>query len=138
MQRIKNYFESRQTLKTVKQANDYHTIKPFLHGSQLEYRRFGNYVFLKDSVGNQEALSKRNFVDFRESVQRHVNWELNDDVLDFGTSIMYNKKYNIMLVMIPEQSWNTLNTAVTIAEKTTASIDIQREILFNAYITLNS
>ena len=138
MQKIKHYFESRKIFKEIKEANNYHVIKPFLHGSQLEYRRFGNYVFLKDSKDNQEALAKRNFSDFKESVQKHVNWELSDEVLDFGTSILYNKKYNIMLAMIPEQSWTTLNTAVSIAEKTTTNIETQREILINAYTTLNA
>ena len=136
MQKIKHYFESRKIFKEIKEANNYHVIKPFLHGSQLEYRRFGNYVFLKDSKDNQEALAKRNFSDFKESVQKHVNWELNDEVLDFGESILYNKKYNIMLVMVPEKKWNTLNTSVTIAEKTDSGIEVQRNVLVNVYTTL--
>jgi hypothetical protein len=136
MQKIKHYFESRKIFKEIKEANNYHVIKPFLHGSQLEYRRFGNYVFLKDSKDNQEALAKRNFSDFKESVQKHVNWELSDEVLDFGESILYNKKYNIMLVMVPEKKWNTLNTSVTIAEKTDSGIEVQRNVLINVYTTL--
>jgi hypothetical protein len=136
MQKIKHYFESRKIFKEIKEANNYHVIKPFLHGSQLEYRRFGNYVFLKDSKDNQEALAKRNFSDFKESVQKHVNWELSDEVLDFGESILYNKKYNIMLVMVPEKKWDTLNTSVTIAEKTDSGIEVQRNVLINVYTTL--
>lgn len=136
LEKIKQYIQSRNTLKAVKHANEYNVIKPFLHGSQLEYRRFGNYLFLKDSKENHEALIKRDFANFKTSIEQHVNWELQDTVLEFGESVLYNKKYNIMVVMIKEDCWNKLNTSVDIAKKTETDIQIQRDILINAYATL--
>lgn len=132
--KIKNLFEARKMLKSVTEANDYHVIKPFLLGCQLENRRFGNYIFIKNSETNKNALQKRNFQDFKETVLKHLSYELNDEIFDVvGDNVQYNKKYNILITMVSEKIWDTLNTAINIAEKTTNDSETQRLITINVF-----
>lgn len=132
--KIKNLFEARKMLRAIDTANDNYVIKPFLHGCQLENRRFGNYIFIKNSASNKTALEKRNFQDFKQTVLKNVSYELNDEIFDVvGDNIQYNKKYNIIITMVSEKIWDTLNTAINIAEKTTSDVETQRLITINVF-----
>lgn len=134
IKKIKSLLESRNTYKLVSQANDYHVVKPFLHGTQIENRRFGNYIFIKNSSTNKVALERRNFQDFKETILKNVTWQLDDEIFDItAENIQYNKKYNILIAMVPEKIWDTLNTSINIAEKTTQDNITQRLIAINAF-----
>jgi hypothetical protein len=133
IEKIKFFFESRKTYNLVSKANDYNVIKPFLHGTLIENRRFGKYIFVKNSNTNKLALEKRNFKDFKEIISNNVDWGLNDEIFDIvADTIQYNTKYNIMIAMVPEKIWDILNIAINIAENTTQDIPSQRSITINA------
>lgn len=136
--KFKQHIESRKTFKLIAQANEYNTIKPFLYGCQIEYRRLGKYIFIKNSAVNQTALKGRAFNDFSEAILKHVNWQLDDQIFEIGENILYNEKYNIVVTMIGEKIWNILNTSVNIAEKTSSDLELQRKIVLNAFMELNS
>ena len=80
----------------------------------------------------------RKFKEFKQSVGVRVNWTLTDDVLQFGDNVMYNEKYNIMIVLVPEKLWNTLNTSINIAENTDQDAETQRSIVISAFKTLTN
>ena len=134
--RIKNMIESRSMYSKILQANEHGVIKPFLLGCQMEYRRFSTYIFAKQTSANLNLLKDRHFKEFKESVGSRVNWTLTDDILSFGDSVMYNEKYNIMIVLVPEKLWNTLNTSINIAENTDQDAETQRDIVISAFKTL--
>lgn len=132
MNKFKSFFEKRKTIKQISQANDYYTIKPFLHGCQMENRRFANYIFVKNSATNTSTLEARNFKNLKESVTKDLDWNIEDELFDIvADNIQYNKKYNILITMVPEKLWATLNTAINIAEKTTDDVTTQRQITIN-------
>jgi hypothetical protein len=137
IEKLKQHIESRKTFKLIAQANEYSTIKPFLYGCQIEYRRLGKYIFIKNSSVNQTALKGRAFNDFSEAILKHVNWQLDDPIFEIGDNILYNEKYNIVVTMIGEKIWNILNTSVNIAEKTSSDLELQRKIVLNAFDELN-
>jgi hypothetical protein len=134
--KFKQMLESRTLFSKIANVNDYNTIKPFLLGCQMEYRRFGNYIFTKNNTENINTLEKRHFKDFKSAVYPRVTWELQDDLMNFGDNIMYNEKYNIMVIMIPEKFWSILNTAINIAEKSVKDIQTQRDIVVGAFKVL--
>ena len=136
--RIKNMIESRSMYSKVLQANEHAIIKPFLLGCQMEYRRFSNYIFAKQTNANVNLLEARKFKEFKQSVGTRVNWTLTDDVLQFGDNVMYNEKYNIMIVLVPEKLWDTLNTSINIAENTDKDVETQRDIVISAFKTLTN
>jgi len=136
IKRVKQFMHSRAMLSKIGSANDYQVIKPFLLGCQIEYRRFGDYVFVKNTVPNEKILTDRHFSDFKKSVEAHVNWELTDSIVDFSETILYNEKYNIMILMVNDKLWNTLNTAINIAQNTDKDISTQRDIVISAFNTL--
>lgn len=136
--KFKHFMNSRSIYNKVNHANDYNVIKPFLLGCQIEYRRFGNYIFVKNNSVNEKSLTQRHFVDFKKTITPTVNWELNDSIIDFGDSIMYNDKYNIMIVMVQEKYWSVLNTSIDIAQDTDKDILTQRDIVISAFNTLKT
>ena len=130
--KIKTFFNDRELLKQVQAANDEHVVKPFLHGSQLKTRKFGNYLFAKNSVENSTVLKSRDFVDFKE-IEKSVSWTLEDDIFKIGDQVLYNKPYNMLIVMVSEKIWDNFNKAVNIGKKTKTDLDTQREIIINAF-----
>lgn len=59
--KIKNLVVNQKTSRILNEANAEYITKPFLFGSQLENRVFGNYIFVKNSQENKECLKKRKF-----------------------------------------------------------------------------
>lgn len=136
LNKFKHAMNSRSMYSKVIQANEYSVIKPFLLGCQIEYRRFADYIFVKNTVPNEKSLKERYFVNFKNTIEPTVNWQLTDSIFEFGDDLMYNEKYNIMIVMVDENKWSTLNTAIAIAEDTKKDTTIQRDIVISAFNVL--
>ena len=135
--KIKMAWNSKMTYRIILEANNEHVVEPFFHGIQMEHRMFANYIFVKNSQENQNALQLRSFEDFNEAIGKHVNWELGDEIVDLADKLLYNKKHNLLINMIPDSIWDKLNTAINIAERIDTNPETRREIIINAYNELN-
>lgn len=131
--RFKTYLTDRETLKHISLANQEYIVKPFIHGSQLKTREFGNYLFLENTTENTSILKSREFTDFKKILGKKVTWELNDPMMNLGDVVLYNESYNLMIVMVSEKIWNIFNKAVNIGKKTKTDIETQREIIINVF-----
>ena len=132
--KLKNVMVDRKTISLLSEANNQYTVKPFLFGCQIDYRLFGNYIFIKNSVENKTTLSKRKFLNFKESLSKQVKWNLKDEIFDnIASDVQYNQEFNIVITMIPESIWESLNKTINIAEKTTKDINVQRKLIINTF-----
>lgn len=136
--KIKSIFSDRAFFKHMQLANDESVVKPFLHGSQLKTRKFANYLFLKENDANLNILKTRDFIDFKTELKKSTTIELSDEILSMGSGLMYNKSYNILIVTVAEKDWEVFNKAVSIGKKTKTDLEIQRDIIINAYKELAS
>ena len=135
--KIKNLVVNQKTSRILNEANAEYITKPFLFGSQLENRVFGNYIFVKNSQENKECLKKRKFSDFKETLSKQVTWNLKDEIFDnIAENVQYNKEFNIIIALVPESIWEMLNKSINIAEKTTKDIVVQRKIIINTFAEL--
>jgi hypothetical protein len=135
--KIKMAWNSRQTYRVILESNQEYVVDPFFHGIQMDHRIFGAYIFVMNSPENESALRSRSFVDFKDAVTKHVNWELEDEIYGLADKVLYDKKHNLLITMISEAIWKKLNTAINIAERTDASLETRREIIINAYNELS-
>jgi hypothetical protein len=134
IEKVKALINSQKTARVISEANSVYVTKPFLFGCQLEYKLFGNYIFIKNSTENKSSLSKRKFTNFKDSLKGQVNWNLKDEIFDsIADDVQYNREFNIVITLIPENSWDMLLKTIRIAEKTTKDIVVQRKMLINTF-----
>ena len=132
--KLKNYYINRELYKIVFHANDEYISEPFLHGAQIKYRSFGNYIFIENSVLNNTSLKDRGFKDFSEVVLKNkkVNLsDIDDELLAMSDVVLYNKKYNLVATMMSSSLWPTLNIALNIVENTDLPIESKHSIIVN-------
>lgn len=133
--KVKTLINSQKTARAISEANSHYTTKPFLFGSQLEYKLFGNYIFIKYSQENKLKLAKLKFSNIKESLAKQVKWNLKDEIFDsIASDVQYNKEFNIIITLIPENIWDNLIKTIKIAEKTTKDINTQRNLIINTFI----
>lgn len=129
---------SQKTFRLLSEANAEYIVKPFLFGTQIENRIFGNYIFVKDSPENNASLKIRKFNNFKETLAKQVNINIKDEIFDtIANNVQYNKEFNIIIAMVPDKIWGTLNKSINIAEKTTKDINTQRKIIINTFNELS-
>jgi CTP-dependent riboflavin kinase len=138
LEKIKSVMTSQKTFRLLSEANAEYIVKPFLFGTQIENRIFGNYIFVKDSPENNASLKIRKFNNFKETLAKQVNINIKDEIFDtIANNVQYNKEFNIIIAMVPDKIWGTLNKSINIAEKTTKDINTQRKIIINTFNELS-
>lgn len=113
-------------------ANAESVVLPFLHGLQITHRKFGSYIFMTEISEHVSQLTDRNF--------RVVSKEMldQDSILKLGASVMHNKKFNLLFIMVAENKWPVINAAIDIAESSTKSFETQCHIVLSAAQVLSS
>ena len=123
---VSTYFKTQNMKRTLAQANNEHTISPFLHGLHIKHRKFSSYVFVPDIADIRDVLKSRKFGALESEVLH------NDAILSLGSGVLYNKEYNWIFVLVDPSNWTLLNTAIDIAENSTNHFDAQCHIVLNA------
>ena len=137
--KIKDLLQKNRNSKRFFEANDYATVAPFLFGAQLENRKLGRYLFIKDDECAEQCLLERDFVDITISNDNFFKSNIleTDSLLSIiAESAMYNQEFNIITSMIHPDNWKTLNTCINIAEATSDDFDTKVKITINALCEL--
>lgn len=123
---VSSYFKAQTMKRTLAQANNEHTISPFLHGLHIKHRKFSSYVFVPDVADIRDVLKSRKFGPLESELLQA------DAILSLGSGVLYNREYNWMFVLVDPKNWTLLNTAIEIAENSTGHFDAQCHIVLNA------
>lgn len=129
---VKNSLTQSSAKRELSMANAEPVVMPFLHGLQIAHRKFGSYIFMTNISDHVSQLTARSF--------RAVGAEMldQDSILKLGSSVMHNKKFNLLFIMIDESKWPILNAAIDIAENSTKSFETQCHIVLSATYVLTT
>lgn len=118
------------------ESNAYIVLEPFLFGSQLENRKLGKYVFIKESTENKNQLKELNFSTVDISLSNH-DYIKSDEIFSLvSENLLYNKEFNILLSMVKENIWDTLNTCINIGDGISDDFSSKRLVTINAFMEL--
>ena len=137
--KIKEFIQKNRNSKRFLEANEYGTVVPFLFGAQLENRKLGRYIFVKEDDSSEQLLLDRDFTDITISHDTFFKSSIleTDSLLSIiAESVMYNQEYNIIISMIHIDNWKTLNTCINIAESTSDDFDTKVKITINSLCEL--
>ena len=112
---LKTSVKSSNIRRQLRQSNSESVVLPFLHGLQIKHRKFGAYIFITDTDKHRAELQARSFQVLSSDVVQH------DSILGLGATVMHNKKYNLLFVLIAEATWKLLDASIDIAERSTNS-----------------
>lgn len=140
LNKIKKLLQRNKNSKRFFEANEYGTVVPFLFGAQIENRKLGRYIFVKDDDNTEQLLSDRDFTNITTEDKYFKSNILETDSLlsIIAESLMYNKEFNIILSLIHIDNWDTLNTCINIAEATSEDFDTKVKITINSLCELLS
>jgi len=129
---LKTSVKSSNIRRQLRQSNSESVVLPFLHGLQIKHRKFGAYIFITDTDKHRAELQARSFQVLSSDVVQH------DSILGLGATVMHNKKYNLLFVLIAEATWELLDASIDIAERSTKQFEAQCHIVFCSTQILSS
>lgn len=125
------FLKSRKLKNTIANANNENIIIPFLHGMKIKHCKFSPYVFVLNTAENHKALEERDFTTYQECDLAEY-----DDILKLG-NVVYNKQFNLIIILINEDKWNNLLDAINIATNSVKDFHNQVVVLHTAFNVIN-
>lgn len=126
---VKETIENYAFKRTILHSNTESILLPFLHGAQIQYRQFGSYIFIQNTKDNMHVLVNRNFTPFTSAIS--------DAILKLG-NVIYNKKFNLLFIMVSEKDWEQLNICLDISESLDSSMEIKGQYLVHSMKILSN
>jgi len=132
--KVKNFIQNKKASSRIIDSNNYIVLEPFLFGAQLENRKLDKYVFVRETVDNKAQLKGLNFLSVDIANNDYIK---SDDIFTLvSENLLYNKEFNILLSMVKENIWDTLNTCINIGESSSDDFSSKRLVTVNAFMEL--